>query len=135
MSIPVEQIQTATKIARETRHDMRSLHVSLISNKRKILAIGVNKRRTHSKAPQTEHGRFLHAEVASIINCDRGALKGSHMYVVRIGKRGDLRMSKPCKFCQAAIMKAGIKVVYYSINSENIGFWNIKNNDWKVISV
>jgi len=129
-----DNIDTAAKIAREIDNNMRSIHCAIVCNKRKILAIGTNSRQTHPKAPVTARGQYLHAEVASIINADREALRGSVLYVVRVGKAvgRPMRMSKPCEYCQAAIVKSGIKRVYYSINEEKAGYWIVDRNEWGI---
>jgi len=57
--------------------------------------------------------QFLHAEVAAIIRAARGG-KPHTIYVVRIGKRGNLMYSQPCPSCALAIKEAGIKVVVFS---------------------
>jgi deoxycytidylate deaminase len=127
-----DNIDVAGKIAREIDNGMRSFHCALVCDKRKILSVGINSRQTHPRAPRTERGQKLHAEVAAIIGADRGALRGSVLYVVRVGKSNSqaMRMSKPCAQCQAAIIKAGIKAVYYSINNCRIGHWDVRKDDW-----
>jgi len=132
MSNITDNIDTTAKIAREVNNNMRSAHCSIICNKRKILAIGTNSRQTHPRAPKTVRGQYLHAEVAAILNAGRGALRGSVMYVVRVGKTNEqpMRISKPCKFCQAIISKVGIKKVYYSIDDGNIGCWTVSKDEW-----
>lgn len=62
-----------------------------------------------------------HAELGCILGLDRSATNGSTLYVVRIGKKGELRMSKPCEMCQAILRHVGVKKVIYSINSKSLG--------------
>lgn len=133
MSLIFDNIDTAAKIAREIDNGMRSFHCAITCDKRKILSVGINSRQTHPKAPRTERGQKLHAEVAAIIGANREALRGSVLYVVRVGKSNSqsMRMSKPCVSCQAAIIKARIKTVYYSIDENNIGHWDVRRDKWK----
>jgi deoxycytidylate deaminase len=128
-------IEIAAKIAREIDNNMRSCHCALICNKSKIKSIGINSRQTHPKAPKTKYGQLVHAEVAAIIGANREIFKNSCvMYVVRVGKANNkaMKLSKPCQYCQAAIIKAGIKNVYYSINENSIGHWDVRHNKWEV---
>lgn len=62
-----------------------------------------------------------HAELGAILGVDRTKTSGSDIYVVRIGRTGELKMSKPCQMCQQVLTHMGIKRVYYSIDEENVG--------------
>ena len=62
-----------------------------------------------------------HAEVGAILGMAREKTTGATMYVARIGKTGELKMSKPCEMCQQVLAHVGVKKVYYSIDDENIG--------------
>jgi hypothetical protein len=55
-----------------------------------------------------------HAELGCVLGLDRSLTEGATMYVVRIGKTGILRNSKPCPMCEAALEYVGIKKVIYS---------------------
>lgn len=54
---------------------------------------------------------FLHAEIAALVRCRENPYK---LQVIRVNKRGELRMAKPCPICQLAIKEAGVKLVEYS---------------------
>ena len=56
----------------------------------------------------------LHAELGCILNLDRAATEGTTMLVVRVGKSGEYRMSKPCTMCRAVLSHVGVKKVYYT---------------------
>jgi tRNA(Arg) A34 adenosine deaminase TadA len=60
-----------------------------------------------------------HAEAHAIIKARRN-LKDYNILVVRINSNGELRMAKPCEFCQEFIDYVGIRNVYYSTNDANI---------------
>lgn len=123
-------IELAAKIARETDNGMRYKLCALVCNKRRVLAVGINTHRTHTQAPDNGRGHRLHAELAAILNCNREALAGSTLYVVRVGRsnKQSLRMAKPCGYCKAAIIKAGIKTVYFSTSSGAINCWDVRND-------
>lgn len=62
----------------------------------------------------------LHAELACILNLDRRMTSGGTIYVVRVGKDGEYKMSKPCAMCEAALKHVGVNRVYYSTNDETL---------------
>lgn len=64
------------------------------------------------------HTYSIHAEVDTLMKIKKKAnkylLSRCVMYVVRIGADSEFRYSKPCENCQKAILKYGVKNVYYS---------------------
>ena len=64
----------------------------------------------------------IHAEVAVILSahCD---LKGSSMFLLRINRKEEILLSKPCAQCMSYLQFVGISKVIYSTNS---GFEAIK---------
>ena len=56
----------------------------------------------------------LHAELAAVLNLDRSITRGTDIYVVRVDKAGEFRMSKPCSMCETALKHVGIKRIYYT---------------------
>lgn len=62
-----------------------------------------------------------HAELGAILGVDRTKTSGADVYVVRIGRTGVLKMSRPCQMCQQVLSHMGVKRVYYSIDEENVG--------------
>ena len=67
----------------------------------------------------------VHAELGVILGLDRSITEGSTVYVARIGKRGDFRMSKPCEMCHAAMKHVGVKRVIYTIDNEITGSYKL----------
>ena len=47
--------------------------------------------------------------------------KGSIIYVIRIDRKNNLTMARPCKSCQRVMLRKGVKKVYYSINPQEYG--------------
>lgn len=84
-----------------------------------IMSAGLNKDK-----PCSFGGRFrpkemgdatVHAELAAILNVPRSQTENSDIYVVRVGANNeDLRNSKPCRMCQAALKFVGVKRIFYS---------------------
>mgnify|MGYP003662434998 FL=1 len=68
----------------------------------------------------------VHAELGCILGIDKSKTEGTTLYVVRVGKAGDLKLSKPCPMCYAALKYAGIKKVIFSLNSHTCGSYKIK---------
>tara|TARA_B000000557_G_scaffold85451_1_gene68701 strand:- start:1903 stop:2337 length:435 start_codon:yes stop_codon:yes gene_type:complete len=62
-----------------------------------------------------------HAELGAILGIDRAKSSGADVYVVRIGKNGELKLSQPCLMCQSVLAHMGVKRVYYSIDENNLG--------------
>jgi len=68
----------------------------------------------------TEGKATLHAELGCVLNLDRSITQGTNIYVVRVGKNGDFRLSKPCNMCEAALRHVGVKRAFYTTNDETI---------------
>jgi deoxycytidylate deaminase len=74
------------------------------------------------RATKSLHPRFrtwpgsIHAEVATILSarCD---LVGASMFLLRINRKEEFLLSKPCAQCMAYIKFTGIRKVTYSTNS------------------
>jgi hypothetical protein len=101
-----------------TRHKSNS-HVAFIFGQRKaLLAVAMNKVGSRSSGAGYSDC-MIHAERAAIKQLgDMSKLKGATMVVVRVGVRGDLMISKPCRECQPCLEKCmrkhGLRCVYYS---------------------
>lgn len=79
-------------------------------NKNKYRAWGQRFRDSKKQFGHATH----HAELGCVLGLDRSMTEGATIYVVRIGKTGILRNSKPCPMCEAALEYVGIKKVIYS---------------------
>ena len=62
----------------------------------------------------------LHAELAAVLNLDRSITQGTDIYVVRVNKAGEYKMSKPCSMCEAALKHVGIKRIYYTTDNDTL---------------
>jgi deoxycytidylate deaminase len=92
-------------------------HGCVIVKDGEIVAEGFNHHTNHF-----EHTFTIHAEVDALIKLKRiKNITGCELYVVRIGTDNmgnPLKYSKPCVNCTKAILKAGIKKVYFSTDDE-----------------
>ena len=85
----------------------------VIVQKNKVISLGFNNReKTHPKCKTRDHK--IHAELHALIGESADSLKGAHVYVYREYANGDLAMAKPCEFCHAALVEAGVKMVFFT---------------------
>jgi deoxycytidylate deaminase len=66
-----------------------------------------------------------HAEISAIFGIPKTTTSGGDIYVVRIGKGNELRISKPCDMCDKILDFVGIKRVFYSIDENHYGMYKI----------
>ena len=117
ISIRSSLINEAIKIARNGDHKQRVGCV--IFSKKKTLSTGWNHCQRSVKKLHPKFQRWkgsVHAEVDAIIHAMTD-LKGASLLVIRINKKEQLRLAKPCMHCLKYIQHVGIKKVYYSISS------------------
>lgn len=67
----------------------------------------------------------VHAELGSILGIDRRKTDGADVYVARIGKKGDFKMSKPCPMCESALRHVGVRRVIYTIDNKTAGSYKL----------
>jgi len=67
----------------------------------------------------------IHAETKAITSA-KHPLKNCEMLVIRLNRRGDLRLAKPCEYCEKYIRDVKIKKVYYSTNEGEIKTMRIR---------
>ena len=91
--------------------------IGLSTNKNRHASFG-NRFRDRNCGHATQH-----AELGCVLGIDRRKTMGSIVYVCRIGKRGDFRLSKPCSMCAAVLRHVGVKKVYYSIDDKTMGVY------------
>lgn len=77
--------------------------------KRKPIAVGFNKQKTH---PKYSNLFSIHAELAAILSA-RTDIEGSDIYVYRETSNG-IGLARPCNTCMGACVEAGIRRIFYS---------------------
>ena len=83
-----------------------------------MLGRGVNKDRNNPEFVKCGPADYaVHAEIAALRSCGNTPVKGGTIYVARVGGTGEARMSKPCKNCQKALRRAGIRKVVYTLSN------------------
>jgi len=110
-------IKRAIYEAQQSKHKDYKLGAVIFSNGKKIISSGRNHTQRSVKRINKEFLKWpttVHAEVDAIIKsrCD---LKRKKIFVVRINKKGQFLLAKPCKYCQMYLEYVGIRTVYYSI--------------------
>tara|TARA_R100000008_G_C3548651_1_gene149048 strand:+ start:380 stop:826 length:447 start_codon:yes stop_codon:yes gene_type:complete len=88
--------------------------ISTSFNKDKFSAFG-ERFRKQGLGPATHH-----AELGCVLGIDRSKTVGSTIYVVRINKKGEYRLSKPCPMCHEILKFCGVKKVVYTKNENEI---------------
>ncbi|MCA9333522.1 hypothetical protein KC963_00575 [Candidatus Saccharibacteria bacterium] len=93
-------------------------HGCVVLDKRgAIISYGYNREKTHPKQAYYSsrvgqpHRIRLHAEIDALIRCRE---EPHTLLVVRIGKNGEYRYSRPCEVCQLAIVASGLEYVLYT---------------------
>lgn len=102
-------------------------HGALLLRGSNIIGLSTNKNRHASfgnRFRQRNCGHATHhAELGCVLGLDRKKTMGATMYVCRIGKGGELRLSKPCDMCAAVLRHVGVKRVFYSIDNKTMGVY------------
>lgn len=91
----------------------------VIFEKKRIISISHNQSQRSSRKLHPKYQRYphsIHAETAAILK-SKTNLKGSSMLVIRVNKKNEFRMAKPCDACMRYINYVGIKKLYFSISS------------------
>ena len=118
-------VDLATRISYQSDHHHR--HGAVLVKGSRIINTSPNRSKFNSFAsrfyPKEKEWATIYAELGSILNVERKNTDGATVYVVRVGIKDKLRMSKPCETSQAAMEWVGIKKVVYSTNK---GFKEMK---------
>lgn len=108
--------ETARAISLSDGITLRCRHYAFILNKRRIMWVGKNSRKSHPINTKYGYiaGSGLHAEACAIIRS--GILDHSDHTLItfRIDRNNNVAMGKPCKHCQKLISDVGFKSVFFS---------------------
>lgn len=111
----LEAINLATEWAKESPFNHK--HGAVAIKGHTITGEGYNNKgssalqRLYARKVGKQHSLHNHAEVAAL---NDASLKADTLVVVRVSKLGNLLNSKPCPICEALILDAKIKHLYYS---------------------
>jgi deoxycytidylate deaminase len=94
-----------------------------------VQSLGYNNEKYCSKGakyrPEDKGHATYHAEISAILGVPYHITKNSMIYVARVNKMGESRISKPCSMCQAVLASQGIKKAIYSIDDHRYGIMKI----------
>ena len=101
----------------DTKQDI----TAFIYDKRgRVLSVGKNSyvkthplQARHARQVGLEDKVFLHAEIAAIAKC-KDLDKAHKIFVVRMGRKGNTLLAKPCPVCMSAIKSANIRHIEHT---------------------
>ena len=93
--------------------------ISIAYNKDKFSSFG-ERFRAQGVGPATHH-----AELSCVSGIDKSKTSGASIFVVRLNRNGELRLSKPCPMCHDVLKHAGVKKVYYSTSDGSIEMYKL----------
>ena len=108
----------AKRVAQQSKHDHFKHGAVLVKggavintsyNKDKYKSFGNRFRNTKTCGHATHH-----AELGCILGLDKSTTQGTTMYVARVNRQGDFRLSKPCDMCEEILRFCGVKKVVYT---------------------
>lgn len=106
-------LNLAKNVAMSSSEKMR--HGAVVVKSNRVLSIGINKFRNHPKIipqDQIKTSCSIHAEMDALRKIK--SAYGATIYVARVNKRGQSRLSRPCMHCYNAIIEAGISRIIYT---------------------
>ena len=110
-------IEFAKRVAEQSDYG-KFRHGAVLVKGSSVRSISCNKHRHCSfgaRFRKEGHGEAtLHAELGAILGIERSTTQGSTVYVARINREGEARISKPCPMCEAAMRHVGVRRVYYT---------------------
>jgi len=66
-----------------------------------------------------------HAELGCILGIAREVTSGADVYVCRVNKQNEFRLSKPCRMCHDILKHVGVKRVYYTTDNGNVKMYKL----------
>lgn len=122
--IKTDRLVEIAKALKPANKDLSSFHVTFAYNKKRLLAIGMNSRKTHPrnlrynyldrKGRNRSHLVTIHSELSAVIKLGLEDCNHIDFYVLRIDNNNQLNYSKPCTGCIDLFQQVGYRNVYYS---------------------
>lgn len=101
-----------------TREDQRTFFLGCVAIRKDGARV------VSSNSPSSTPNRTAHCEYKALKKCDRGAT----LFVARVKADGSYGMSRPCPNCSKAIISKDVEKVYYTINENQYGVWNVNKD-------
>lgn len=83
-----------------------------------------NRFRNHDCGHATQH-----AELGAVLGIARDVTHNSVIYVARVGRLGDFRLSKPCPMCMSVMKHVGVKKVVYTVDNQHCATINLRHDN------
>jgi len=93
--------------------------ISTAHNKDKFSSFG-HRFRDQDIGPATHH-----AELSCVSGVHKSKTNGASIFVARVNRKGELRLSKPCAMCNKVLKFTGVKKVYYSTNDGSLKMYKL----------
>jgi deoxycytidylate deaminase len=107
----VRYFELAKNLSKKSDHYRHKLGC-IIVNHNKIIGLGFNLLRTHSKSPN--RWKTIHSEFHAILGVDPADLYGATVYVYREHRNGTLAIAKPCPTCNKMLQDCSVREVIYT---------------------
>ena len=121
-------IELAYRVAQSSGYDDYR-HGAVLVRGNRVINVSANKN-SHARFGNRFRKRNCghathHAELGCILGIDRAVTRGSTIYVARVGKLGNMKISKPCEMCEEVLRHVGVKKVVYTINDKEVGIYKL----------
>lgn len=135
MGMNFKRLEEIARALMPADFDDKSFHVTFGLHGSKLLAVGINNKKTHTRnlrAPYLDRKKNrhvgdqigTHSELSCIKKLPGEDLSHITFVNIRIGKSGVLRIAKPCAGCQFNFKQLGFKKVYYTTNDQTFELWD-----------
>lgn len=94
-------------------NNMRYHVAAIVWRKKKPIFIRSNCHKGHPSCLRVLEGGAITSSMHAEMSALRFAKPGDEIEVIRWGKAGDIRCSKPCEMCESAMRRAGIAAVTF----------------------
>lgn len=95
--------------------NLQKFHVgAALFRKNRLISLGWNIRKTHPLCPTL---LSQHAEFNVMVGLDKDAIRGSTLYVARLGRNGQIGIAKPCDKCEEFLSLLNLGHIYYTNRS------------------
>jgi deoxycytidylate deaminase len=99
-------------------------HGAVLTKGGKVISTACNKDKFSSFAKRfrnKDYGRATrHSEVSAVLNLPKSVTDGATMYVVRVNRDGEFRLSAPCEMCYHTLQFTGVKKVIYTAGEDEV---------------
>lgn len=109
-------IQLARNLVIYDNIDLRCRHFAFILDKKRIIAIGKNSKKSHPINHKYGYfdGSGLHAEACAVIKSGNVDHSKHTLVTFRIDRNDKVAMGKPCSHCEKLLKDVEFKNIFYS---------------------